>query len=101
MLFMKDVTSEYGKTTDISVKIKDHRRIDSKYAYLAVFNNSEWVPMDVSRIKTDKVLFENVQLDILYIVVQYQDHKIIPISDPFIVDVHGNINYHFIKLISI
>ena len=94
MLFMKDVTSEYGKTTDISVKIKDHRRIDSKYAYLAVFNNSEWVPMDVSRIKTDKVLFENVQLDILYIVVQYQDHKIIPISDPFIVDVHGNINYH-------
>ncbi|MBQ3148419.1 MAG: hypothetical protein IJB87_03540 [Alistipes sp.] len=86
-LFMRDVTDEYGHTADISVPLNDNYTSDDSYAYLSVFNNSDWTPSDICRIKRGKANFSKVGLDILYIVMAYRDNILTPISDPFIVGI--------------
>ena len=90
-IFMQDVTKEYGHTTDVSIDLSDKCKSVSRYAYLSVFNNSDWTPSDICRIKHGKAKFTNVGLDILYIVMAYKDDVLIPISDPFIVGVDKQI----------
>lgn len=92
-LFMRDVTSEYGRVTDIKIDLLRDADTGNGYAYLAVFNNSEWIPMDICRIKRRKAQFNDVQLDILYIVATYDKGNVTPISDPFIVNVRGEVEY--------
>lgn len=92
-LFMHDVTCEYGRTADISIPLLSDVDRNSKYAYLAVFDNSDWIPVDVCKIKQKRATFYNVGVDILYLIVTYQYGKIIPISDPFIVDVCKRVKY--------
>lgn len=92
-LFIRDVTAEYGRTTDITIPLLSDVDSQDGYAYLAVFDNSDWVPMDICRIKRRKASFNDVGLDILYMVVAYEDKKIKPLSHPFIVDVRKRVNY--------
>ncbi|GHT76116.1 hypothetical protein FACS189463_0570 [Bacteroidia bacterium] len=40
--FIKDVTDEYQKTSDIKIKLES---VLGKYAYLSVFDNATWVPV--------------------------------------------------------
>ena len=91
-LFMKDVTDEYGRTVDISVPLSG-KRAGTKYAYLAVFDNSQWVPVDIGRIRRNRASFTSVGRDILYLVVGFRDGTIVPISEPFIVDSRGDIAF--------
>lgn len=92
-LFMRDVTAEYGRTADISVPLLPDAARRGDYAYLAVFDNSDWVPMDICRIKRRRATFDCVGLDILYMVVAYEDGAVRPLSRPFIVDVRKRIRY--------
>lgn len=92
-LFVRDVTSEYGRVTDIKVDLLRDADTGNGYAYLAVFNNSEWIPMDICKIKRRKARFNDVQLDILYVVATYDDGNVTPISYPFIVNVRGEVEY--------
>ncbi len=92
-LFMRDVTKEYGRVADISVDLSKNSDTGNGYAYLAVFNNSDWVPADVCRIKRGKAKFSDVQLDILYMVVSYESGRTTPLSSPFIVDLSGRVEY--------
>ena len=91
-LFMQDVTGEYGRTVDISVPLF-RERLRTKYAYLAVFDNSKWVPVDIGRIRRNRASFASVGRDILYLVVGFRDGETVPMSEPFIVDSRGDISY--------
>lgn len=92
-LFMRDVTAEYGRSTDITIDLLPGYDRTNEYAYLAVFNNAEWLPMDICKIKRGKATFHDVQLDILYIVVTYENGRISPVSKPFIVDVRKQVKF--------
>jgi len=87
--FIKDVTTEYAKTKDISVKINHNNK--SKFAYLCVFNK-DWQPVAATKIHGHKACFNNVGLGVLYLVVSYDDGNVVPISKPIFVDVKGNMS---------
>lgn len=86
-IFIKDVTAEYGRCANISVHININTSV--QYGYLAVFDNNNWVPVDVSKIKNGKVSFTDVGVGILYTVVECIGGNISPICTPFIVDTKG------------
>lgn len=89
-LFMRDVTDEYGPTVDLSVPLF-RERVVSQYAYLAVFDNRKWVPVDICRIRRNKASFTRVGRDVLYLIVGFRDGAITPISEPFIVGSCGDV----------
>lgn len=91
-LFMKDVTNEYSKTGNVSLKIRTNQ-YPAKYAYLCVFNDYEWVPVDVSKIKNHKVHYEKVGVGLMYIIVIYDNDKQKVVSEPFILKQDGKIKF--------
>ena len=48
--FMKDVTDEYMTTQDIEIKIPSKFK-NYQYAYLAVFDNRNWVPVHYGKVR--------------------------------------------------
>ena len=84
--FIKDVTSEYLKTVDVEIPVKDKAH---KYVYLAVFDNANWIPIHWAKTKKGKAVFRDMGKNIAYLPVAYGSSGIIPLSNPFIVDPQG------------
>lgn len=80
---VEDVSDEYIKTFDIEYNIKE-LPIIKDFLYLCVFNNQIWRPIQWGSIEKDKVIFENMGADIMYLVGSYHNNRIHPISEPFI-----------------
>ena len=90
--FYRDVTSEYLKCSDISVKnVKEN--ISPWYAYLAVFNNLKWEPVAISEFKNDKILFKDMGHNILYLPMYYKGYLKHPFNYPFILTSNNKIKY--------
>ena len=93
-LFSKDVTDEYGKTSDLSVHIDGKRGVRPRYAYLCVFNNEEWVPVDIARVKHGKAMFASVGKGLVYIVCGYdRDRMQVFLTRPFVLDSRGRMEF--------
>lgn len=84
---IKDVTDEYMKTFTIEVKIKN--KTFHQYAYLAVFDNKNWIPIQWGKIKNNKVTFPQMGGNAVYLPVCYDRNGIVPIADPFILTAAG------------
>lgn len=91
--FIKDVTSEYMQTYDVEVKALPSLKQNSQYAYLAVFDNKEWVPIHWAKIKKDKALFTNMGKEIVYMPVYYTKEGIKPMSHPFLLNHEGKVQW--------
>ena len=70
--FWKDVTKEFVPVTNIKIRVKNNSSTNIKYAYLAVFNNREWIPIYMGKIKGDSVTFESMGREIVYLPVFYR-----------------------------
>ena len=88
--FKKDVTEEYMDTEDLEIKLKVNNP-GCKYAYLAVFNNKEWIPIQYGKISNNKVKFVKMGRDIVYLPVYYKENMIIPASEPFLLTERGDV----------
>ncbi|MCD7901795.1 MAG: discoidin domain-containing protein [Bacteroides sp.] len=80
-LCMKDVTEEYVSYQDIKIKVRNYG--NSKYAYLAVFDNQKWTPIHWGKIIDGKAKFKKMGKDIMYLPVCYGPHGIFAVGDPF------------------
>ena len=86
--FLRDVTAEYMDCTDVEVEIENGT--DGRYAYLAVFDNDSWVPVDFARINDGRACFKNVGRNIAYLPLRYDaDDEDIPAGAPFILTYEG------------
>ncbi len=89
-LFSKDVTAEYGKTTDVVLKTGGRKGNRSGYVYLCVFNNEEWVPVDIARVRHGKAVFHSVGKGLVYMLAGYDSmHMQVPLTSPFLLDTRG------------
>lgn len=79
---LKDVTSEYYKTYNMNVKLAHSLINSNKYAYLAVFDNANWIPIQWGKIESDSVVFKEMNKDIVYLPVYYRNGNVIPASYP-------------------
>lgn len=86
--FIRDVTKEVIKCNDVTLKIRDTK---NKYAYLLVFDNQNWTPVAYGSVKNGKATFKDVGVNVVYLPVIYDDSKMIPIAEPFILDFDGKL----------
>lgn len=85
-----DVTDEYYKTTDV-VRHVPKQYHDRNIAYICVFDNRNWVPVFYGNISWGKVKFKSMGRGIVYISALYENGKIIPFGNPFIITQDGKV----------
>lgn len=87
--FIKDVSDEYFEGRSLTVKLNGARK-DNKFAYLAVFNNSEWIPIDYAQInEAQTATFNKLGSDIVYLPVYWGRAGSIPAGNPILLSL-GN-----------
>lgn len=91
--FFRDVTPEYMNTTNLEIELRDQPEEPRKIAYLCVFDNREWNPVDWGRINGGRVTFERVGTGIVCMAGYWIDDELVPASHPFHIDHNGNMNY--------
>ena len=90
---IKDVTAEYVSTQDVRIRIDPALKKRNKYAYVAVFDNRNWVPVGFGDVGGSEAVFEAIGRDIAYLPVYCSDgEKITPLSYPFTVDAYGKVD---------
>lgn len=84
--YIQDVTDEYCDCSEAHISIKGSNLLKGKikYAYLCVFDDVNWVPIDWSNINSDSIIFHKLENDIVYMPAAYIDATVIPLTDPFI-----------------
>lgn len=91
---MKDVSDQYFTTSDLEIPIKYGKSYrDNDYAYLCVFNNNAWVPVFWGEIKNKKALYSKIGRDIVYLPGFYENGRVTPFNDPFILHQDGRLEY--------
>lgn len=86
---LADVTDEYVETSDVTVRLEHPRLAGSRFAYLAVFNNREWKIVHWGRIHGDRVEFNSMGRDVVYLPVYYNKSGMLRAGDAFLLDKHG------------
>ena len=96
-LCQQDVTSHYNLTSDLHIEIDHSIKLkDRKYVYIAMAVNDggpKWKVLDYGRLKKGKACFRSMGRNMLYIALGYDGKKLIPISDPFILQKSGTVKY--------
>ena len=90
-IFQKDVTDEYVATSDLTL---DCHGSNSKTAYLCVFGDNDWTPVDFGEISRGKAHFKSVGRNIVYMPVAYSANgERRALSEPFILNFDGSLSY--------
>lgn len=93
-----DVTNQYIQTSDIEIDLP-FSDSDPSFFYLCIYNNGRWIPVDWSESTSNKLLFEDLGKDIVYLLGKYENETVIPISVPMVLqnnrEIHElEVNYH-------
>lgn len=87
--FIKDVSDEYFKGHTIKVKLNAQHRGDT-FAYIAVFNNRDWVPVDFARVSWRRTAtFHRLGAGIVYMPVYWGREGCVPAGNPFLLQTDG------------
>ena len=87
-VFIKDVTAEYARTTELTMRVKSRQ----KYLYLSVFDDEQWVPVDIARNRFGRVAFRDVGVGVTYCVTSFESGRTIQVSVPFHVSADGAVH---------
>lgn len=88
-VFLKDVTAEYIDCADVVLENDD---LDGEYAYLAVFDNKNWVPVAYGKVDGHRVTFHDMGKNIMYYLVKFSKNgEMQMLGMPFILQYDGNI----------
>lgn len=88
-VFMRDVTSHYGKCYDVTLPINARH---GSYAYLAVFDAKGWAPVACAEVKQGKATFRDMGRDVLYIPLRYHsDGSEEILGLPFVLEYDGSV----------
>ena len=85
-----DVTDEYYTTTDVERTVPKEYR-DRNVAYICVFDNRNWVPVFYGNISWGKVKFKSMGRGIVYIAALYENGRIVPFGNPFVITQDGKV----------
>ena len=87
--FLRDVSEYYFNTTDILVDLIYPPPTKKQYAYIMVFNNSEWAPIAWGEIKNGRVTFPKMNTGCVYTVMYYDNGRFYTGCDPFYINEEG------------
>ena len=92
----QDVTGHYCRTSDPVIALRKGTRIKERYAYIAMLTNQggpHYTILDFGRVRHHKAHFTQIGRNILYIALGYDGKRLIPVSDPFIIEKSGCVRY--------
>lgn len=88
---LKDVTKEYLEVQDLEVNLQKVPA-NTKFAYLAVFDNRQWQIVQWGQVSDNKVLFKEMGQECVYLPVQYSENTApIPLGWPLLCSSRGNV----------
>jgi hypothetical protein len=89
-IHIRDVTDEYQRTDDVTVKLDV---AEGNYAYLSVFNNINWTPIQYGKISGKKAVFKKMGRDVVYLPVYMSKNQqnLKPAALPFILTLQSEI----------
>ncbi len=88
-VFQKDVTDEFVATTDIRIPLDN---VNTQYAYLSVYGDNDWYPVDFAKMVGKEAVFKNVGKNVMYVVMNYdRSGHMNVLTDPFVVNAEGDI----------
>ena len=90
--FYKDVTSQYVKTANVTLKPKTGRD-NPKHLYLGVFNLG-WEAIAHAEIKSGKATFNDLGVGVVYAPFYYKGDKQVFVSNPFYLDADKQVHYY-------
>lgn len=82
--YIKDVTASYFRHNTIDLPVPEQP--DKKNIYLSVFNTSGWIPIDVGKAKGGRVVFKDIEPDVIYLLTTRTGNKFTTASYPFYID---------------
>lgn len=85
--FVKDVTANYSGENQITIPI--WKKDAEAYVYLGVFSPGEWVPVDIAKREKQQATFHNVEPDIIYLPIFYNNESSRPAGYPFLTTPQG------------
>lgn len=90
-IFQRDVTDEYVAVSDIEI---DCARTGSLTAWLCVYGDNDWTPVDYGEISGGKARFSSIGRNIVYLPVIYSESgSREALSDPFILGFDGSVRF--------
>lgn len=85
--FIKDVSDKYFKGAEVDIRLPQEVKTTNRLAYLAVFDNRSWVPVQWGEIKRGgKIKFEKMGKSIVYLPVLYENNSIEGFYPPILVN---------------
>lgn len=80
--FLKDVTHEYFPANSIEIAVENAG--DEAYAYLSVFSERTFRPIEIAKVKGSKAVFQNMENGIVYQPVYADGSTAFPAGYPFL-----------------
>ncbi len=88
----KDVSHEYFDTVNVTVRLSETPK-NTHFAYLCVWNFQNWQPVQWGKIKNEKVVFEGMGKDVVYLPCYYINGNLTYAGSPFLLNQEGDIEY--------
>ena len=92
-VFLRDVTSEYVPSVSLILDIHPEMKTGNKYAYLSVFDDQDWQPIAYGHVRKNRIQFNDISMDIVYLPVSYPSMELKPLNWPFVLEYSGRVKY--------
>lgn len=79
---LKDVSDEYLDCGSVVIKI-ERKHKNAHLIYLCVFSTNGWVPIDIKLVEKNKVTFDKIGKNVMYLPMSYVNNKLKPVGNPF------------------
>ncbi|HOD65721.1 MAG TPA: transglutaminase-like domain-containing protein [candidate division Zixibacteria bacterium] len=85
----RDVTAAYGEVCDVAVTFAEAPADSVRFAYLCVFNDGEWKPIQWAEIAGRRAVFAAMAPEVVYLPGFYLNEEIVPAGEPFLLEPGG------------
>lgn len=79
----KDVSADYFEAEDVEVNLTEPAPEGASYAYLCVWGEKGWTPVQFGKIEEGKAKFEKMGRNIVYLPAYYKNGTVLPAAKPF------------------
>lgn len=84
-----DVSPLYLQCYDVKIPVPEGMK--NHFAYICIFDQTQLYPVYWGKESEGQILFPSMGSDVLYVIALYEHGKMIPLTDPFILEKDGNI----------
>ena len=86
-----DVTTQYARTTDVTVEFDADAAAGESFAFLCVFNGGDWTAIHWSPIEDGRATFTAMGRDIVYLPAVHDGETLVPAAAPLLLHKSGAI----------